>query len=743
MPKFFAVPYLNDQLVKIYGASGALAGTIALTRPGVNAVVPFSNPSANVHYLFVSYDEHNTAGSATSHIDIYDITNIATPTLKTSLTLHDAVCGMAVQPGTMDLYVATFTDEVTDGGSTATYPGGVFSFTHASGYTTGKFGKAANGYDMPFASYNDAWNAVASVCANLAFDPHGNLWMTTYQSGSSDPANHFLICFTQVDNSPASSKYFFKLTNPANPAVPVTPLPGSTSAVQTPLQPLSEPHGLAFDPLGNLWMANNSDDSNVNGVNGGGAANGTMLRLERNWIDTNLLTNATALASLTADGYGGKQPIPNAPGVTLYGFADGRFGGLSFDGFTLYISDQSAAVAFHQVIWQLNTQNLPANTAPTAAQFTASGLPTTYPGNTTIAIFNSTPAKLLIRESLADAGVEPDTAYNCWESVDIGVVNAALSGLPAPNAPSPTNFDLTSDGSITGGTAFVYVRVANIGGAGAPTTTGTEVLKLYWAKASAGLDWPAPWDGLQFDPNSTPAQILPSGGLIGAQLLGSIDPGHETVFQIPWNNVPNTTLYSINDGHFCLIARVEREALYPFGLDYPEEVGTFSVENENSVGDNVRNNSPIGWRNIAILPPQPKIGPLPPPIHLGVLGANHVPRSRIVHFAVETLNRHGLPTHIPGHVTLQAVGHSRDRLLEKTPEGHAGHHLGDGRFALHDLRIRMHPHEVLPFHVEFQPSSTVHDFAVRVMQYAETRRGPKLLGGQTFVIGKVHGLNAR
>jgi hypothetical protein len=51
---------------------------------------------------------------------------------------------------------------------------------------------------------------------------------------------------------------------------------------------------------------------------------------------------------------------------------------------------------------------------------------------------------------------------------------------------------------------YVYVRVRNRGCSG--TQSGT--LKLYWAKASTGLSWPAPFDGTV----STPALM---GGLIG------------------------------------------------------------------------------------------------------------------------------------------------------------------------------------------------------------------------------------
>jgi len=233
---------------------------------------------------------------------------------------------------------------------------------------------------------------------------------------------------------------------------------------------------------------------------------------------------------------------------------------------------------------------------------------------------------------------------------------------------------------------------------------------------------------------------LPYGGLIGAQSVGRIDPGNQTIFTFAWPGVPPEQLYSIPDGHFCLLARVERSSLYPFGMDYPEELGTHAAEDQASLNYNVQQNLPVGWRNIAISPnnPMDHIRVL----NLGVLAANHIGRSRVMRFAIETLDRHGLRAHIPGAFSLRAAGPSLDRLLEVTPERHAEHHRGDGRFSLHDLSIRLRPHEVLPFAVEYEATGKVGDFAVRLMQYVETNRGPKLLGGQTFVVGKVRGLNA-
>jgi hypothetical protein len=352
-----------------------------------------------------------------------------------------------------------------------------------------------------------------------------------------------------------------------------------------------------------------------------------------------------------------------------------------------------------------------------------------------MAVFNTAPPVLLIRDVAGDTGAEPDNVAVMWESPDIAVTNTSILGtLPGPNSPRASDaVDLASDGTISGSSAFAYVRVTNIG---TVATTGTEVLKLYWAKASTGLNWPAPWDGLLVDSTATHP---PMGNLIGARKLGTIDPGNETVFEFPWASVPNSSLYTVNDQHFCLIARIEFGGLYPFGMTYPEHVNGTA---EAAVAYNTVSNSKIGWRNVVIVPPAGP-GKRKVPLQLGALAANHAPHARVIHFAVQTLNRHGVPVHLPGTVVLHATGRTRDRLLERTAEGHASQHIRDGRFHLHDLAIRLAAREVLAYHVEFHPDEHVTDFAVRVVQYVEGPCGPLLVGGQTFVAGKVRGFSVR
>lgn len=718
--KFIAQPYYSDNVIRIYSLSGAtLQSTITLNAAGSgpNCALLYQD-SASVFYLFVSFD----LGSSGA-VDVYKFTSINDlignpPTLPaaTRLTLTNSAVGLAVQPGTGDLYVATFSNG--DG------KGGVFCYTKASGYSA----------VSQFSSYVDAYNDVAFYCANLAFDLHGNLWMTTFQDGVL--GNQFLICYTQVDTNPGSSAKFFKINNGATSFSTVTTLPGSAVPAPGPMVPFSQPEGIAFDPLGNLWLANNNDDFQTNGYAPNGKSNGTLLKISSSWINNNLLNSAylSGAVSLTADGYGGTRTITsNDAGVTVYYLNGAKFGGLFFDGFRLYVNDQG-----NGAVWQFDTSSVLSTTT-----FKSSGVNTTYPGNGTMAVFDTTPASLLVRDVTGDTGAEPDAAITggvAWESPDIGVTQTSvLSGLPLPNTPATSGLTaLASDSTITGGsTAFVYVRVTNTGSA---DTKGMEVLKVYWAKASAGLNWPSPWDGLQLD-SSASKPVL--GGVIGAQVLGTIQPGTATIFEFPWAAVPNSTLYSVNDQHFCLLARIETSSVYPFGMTFPEQT---NGAGETALINNVENNSKIGWRNVAIV--GVAAGMSPGPIRLGVLAANHSAEASNVRFAVETLNRDGKPAQIAGKVEVQAEGTTLKRLLATQFKENVFRHLGDSRFHLQDIargieNIHLRPTEVLPFHVEFTPQEDVRDFAVRVVQYADSDGASKVVGGQTFVVGTVEGFPVR
>ena len=176
-----------------------------------------------------------------------------------------------------------------------------------------------------------------------------------------------------------------------------------------------------------------------------------------------------------------------------------------------------------------------------------------------------------------DFGAEPDlSAQPMYISDDIWVRNAN-DGLANQDHQNPEY------GSAT---TFVYVRVRNRGCTGSATGT----VRLYWAKASTGLSWPAPWDGSV----TSPALM---GGAIGSQPV-SVAAGDDEILAFAWSP-PNPAAYAAfgaDAGHFCLLSRVETGAAPGFGMSTPETGNLYA---------NVQNNNNIVWKNITVVDEQP------------------------------------------------------------------------------------------------------------------------------------------
>lgn len=184
---------------------------------------------------------------------------------------------------------------------------------------------------------------------------------------------------------------------------------------------------------------------------------------------------------------------------------------------------------------------------------------------------------LWCQDSADDDGSEPDpSAGPMYRSDDIWV-RRSNDGL--------MNNDHQNPAYLGPGTYnFVYVRVRNRGCPSAGAQSGT--LRLYWAKASPSLSWPVPWDG------SVTAPAL-MGGQIGSQAV-SVTGGDDEIYTFQWP-VPNPADYAgigADQGHFCLLARIETSATAPYGMTFPET---------SSLHTNVRNNNNIAWKNITVV----------------------------------------------------------------------------------------------------------------------------------------------
>jgi pregnancy-associated plasma protein-A len=173
-----------------------------------------------------------------------------------------------------------------------------------------------------------------------------------------------------------------------------------------------------------------------------------------------------------------------------------------------------------------------------------------------------------------DSGAEPDPSPQpMFISRDIWIRRANDGNL---------NSDHENAVHRPGRPNFVYVRVRNRGCDGSQSGT----LKLYWAKGSGGLAWPAPWDGSV----TSPALM---GKPIGQQPV-SLAVGESKVFEFPWEPPdPNDyASFGADQTHFCLLARIETQGEPPYGMTVAE---TWDIEG------NVRENNNIVWRNVTVM----------------------------------------------------------------------------------------------------------------------------------------------
>lgn len=177
-------------------------------------------------------------------------------------------------------------------------------------------------------------------------------------------------------------------------------------------------------------------------------------------------------------------------------------------------------------------------------------------------------------ETVRDIGVEPNLDPITWESPDIWIRNDNL-GLTTDEMQNPEY--------IYNVPRKVHVRVRN---KGCVNSTGTEVLKLYWAKAGTYQNWPSPWDGV---PLGSPA--IQMGGLVGSVTLPVINQGNQKIVEFNWL-MPDPSQFGFpefdanNDNildswHFCLLARIE-SANDPDGVTLPGNNMTNILQGSNN-----------------------------------------------------------------------------------------------------------------------------------------------------------------
>jgi hypothetical protein len=152
---------------------------------------------------------------------------------------------------------------------------------------------------------------------------------------------------------------------------------------------------------------------------------------------------------------------------------------------------------------------------------------------------------------------------------------------------------------------YATARIRNVG---CKASSGTDLLDMYWAKASTGETWPTDWTTATYT-NTTTKASWPAGGQITATPLTipALAPGAEDTMSAPWYP-PNPQNYdaSTESVDISLLARIETSSAAPYGMTTPEVANTALNASNNAkivTRDLVVNNPSSGdiqWHQILL-----------------------------------------------------------------------------------------------------------------------------------------------
>ena len=298
---FLTVPYFGEQMIRFYRTSNeTLFSEFNLATEFANFPIPFAGPNAGpngtVIYdgkLFISFDNDPLGGVLIyNHNDLFPVRNANPPIIISTAP----VAGIAIHPITGDLYVAKF--------NVGAVSGKITRYSKSSGYNAG------SAYDLPIP---DNW---VNYFSGIAFDASHNLW-----TGNLD--EHRLVCFTSPNYDD-----FYVIGNGLTTTYQAAVLTGGTATVRL----FSAPEGFARDTDGNLWFSNNNDWVHANNP-----GEGTFGRIFNTYMPY-LLT--LPVSGTRADPTVLSVKTISASYIFLCYVQDAKFGGMSFKGSTLYMSDQ-------------------------------------------------------------------------------------------------------------------------------------------------------------------------------------------------------------------------------------------------------------------------------------------------------------------------------------------------------------------------------------------------------------------
>src|SRR5690606_19024985 len=252
-------------------------------------------------------------------------------------------------------------------------------------------------------------------------------------------------------------------------------------------------------------------------------------------------------------------------------------------------------------------------------------------------------------------------------------------------------------------------------------SSGSEKLKIYWAKANTSYAWPDYWNGTAVNDQGIPlSSELPSVD------IPVIQPGQEVVVAVPWV-VPNPENYSDMEEpwHYCIMARVESEN---DPMTFPETADS---------GENIRNNNNIAQKNVSIVNPSPGN-----PIGATVGVGNAFPVSRDFVFEFQDKTETGKFLYREAEITIRLD----DRLLQtwKNSGGALNNmkQVSDNTFLITDnyasfgsLKFEPHQIDLLTLNFNFL-TSEITDKDQFIYNVVQKDLQGNVVGGETYEIRK-------
>lgn len=210
-----------------------------------------------------------------------------------------------------------------------------------------------------------------------------------------------------------------------------------------------------------------------------------------------------------------------------------------------------------------------------------------------------------IKDTPADNASEPNNISTVlYASQDIWVrqnqdTPTGITGIPHGSSHYANEGSHENPEYKTSGFNYVYVRIRNE----SPDEFAGGRLRVYWSKASTGLNWPTTWNdyyagttvlhGDEMTPDNpfvTPTTQNPTGMPIPLEsnfVLPPIEPDSQFIMEVPWV-VPHPDSFTVDVHHFCILARIVSDF---DEMDTPEG---------SALWLNVKNNNNIAWKNVQV-----------------------------------------------------------------------------------------------------------------------------------------------